>query len=135
MSYSADSPSNPRSCHVRSFTMNAGGGLFYEAAAQLTFPMDEVISASFITLVFNAVGAVYTLLGSSISAAAMNWILAGVCAYVYCFCGCFCCTHVHVGVFDVFFQCRIDHRLFDACQAALVYVRLACLRSKKTIVG
>ena len=61
-----------------SLTMNAGAGLFYEAAADLVYPMDEVVSASLLTLVFNAFGGIYTLLGSTISPSDMNWLLTGV---------------------------------------------------------
>lgn len=112
--------------------MNAGGGLFYEAAAQLTFPMDEVISASFITLVFNAVGAVYTLLGSSISAAAMNWILAGVCVQAVFPKACFRCACVS---WVCFMLILFGNYLLDVWQAALAFVLLACSHSKKTIGG
>lgn len=64
--------------YVYSLTMNAGAGLFYEAAADLVYPMDEVVSASLLTLVFNAFGGIYTLLGSTISPSDMNWLLTGL---------------------------------------------------------
>ena len=60
-----------------SFTMNAGAGLFYEAAADLVYPMDEVVSGAMLSLTFSVFSAFYTLMGSTISPAAMNWLLTG----------------------------------------------------------
>ena len=59
--------------------MNAGAGLFYEAAADLIYPMDEIISSSWLTIVFNFNSAIYTMLGSRVNSAAMNWLLTGGC--------------------------------------------------------
>ena len=71
--------------------MNAGAGLFYEAAADLIYPMDTVVSSSLLTFVFNACSAVYTMLGSRISPAAMNYTLTGALAAVcVCVCACVC---------------------------------------------
>lgn len=58
--------------------MNAGAGLFYEAAADLVYPLDSVISTSILTLIFGVSSAIYTMLGSRISPAAMNWSLTGI---------------------------------------------------------
>lgn len=60
-----------------SLTMNAGSGLFYEAAADLVYPLDSMVSTTMLTLVFNGSGAVYTMLGARISPSAMNWLLTG----------------------------------------------------------
>ncbi len=55
----------------------AAAGLFYEAAADLIYPIDEVVASCLLTLVFSASSAVYSLLGAKISPAAMNWLLTG----------------------------------------------------------
>ena len=54
--------------------------MFYEAAVESCYPVDEVVTSSALTLVFNIACAVYTFLGSRISPEAMNWLLTGCCA-------------------------------------------------------
>ena len=63
-----------------SLTLNAAAGLFYEAAVESVYPIDEVVTSSALTLPFNIATALYTFLGSRISPKAMNWVLTGCCA-------------------------------------------------------
>ena len=74
-----------------SLCMNAGAGLFFEVSAELVYPLGEVVSGTMLTLVYNAFSAVYTLLGSTISPTAMNWILTGESA---CWRSCGLCRRV-----------------------------------------
>ena len=53
--------------------------MFYEAAADLVYPVDPVVSAAILTLVLSVSSGVYTMLDSRVSSAAMNWTLTGVC--------------------------------------------------------
>lgn len=50
-----------------SLTLNAGAGLFYEAAVESCYPIDEVVTSAALTFVFNIATALYTFLGSRIS--------------------------------------------------------------------
>ena len=66
-------------CHFHySLAINAGTGLFFEAGADLVYPMDEIVTSSIFVMVNAANGAVYMMMGSNINSTVMNWILAGV---------------------------------------------------------
>ena len=68
-----------------SLAVNAGAGLFYETAADLAFPIDEVASSSLLMAVFCIASSIYTMLGSAIPPEAMNWMLTGA-PVAYCQC-------------------------------------------------
>jgi hypothetical protein len=62
-----------------SLVLNAGSGLFYEAAVEAAYPIGEVSISALMTFVFNAASAIYLIVTSKISPQAMNWVLTGCC--------------------------------------------------------
>lgn len=63
----------------RSFLLNAGAGMFYEAAAEMAFPMDEIVPGCVLSIFFCFCGGCYMLVASAIPSRYMNWILTSAC--------------------------------------------------------
>ncbi len=77
------------SCRVRfrvcflsfcSLVLNAGSGLFYEAAVEVAYPIGEVSTVALMTFVFNAASSTFLIITSKVPPSDMNWILTGCCA-------------------------------------------------------
>lgn len=62
-----------------SLVLNAGSGLFYEAAVEVSYPIGEVGTSAVMTFIFNAASAIYLIITSKIPAQTMNWLLTACC--------------------------------------------------------
>eukprot|EP00050_Salpingoeca_kvevrii_P009953 m.310531 g.310531 ORF g.310531 m.310531 type:complete len:459 (+) comp25451_c0_seq1:3-1379(+) len=66
--------------NVGSFLLNAGAGVFFEALAECSFPIDEVSSSNILNIIFNTSGAIYALVTAFVPEHYMgilNWLLFG----------------------------------------------------------